>query len=388
MNQQLLTEEIQQFILNNELQDIRTIGLKKSPFVGVDSSELAQQLKGKQVAKYKFPHLYKTPFIYYPPSVNLEQASSEATANYKSSLVKGVSMIDLTAGFGMDSFAFTKSFTEVIHVEKDEHLSEIVAYNAQQLKLNVCCYTGIFSDYFHENSTKKFDLIYLDPARRDQKGRKFMLQDLEPNVLEWMDIFFEKSNQVMIKLSPLLDLTSTLAQLPNITSIHLIAVKNELKDFLVLVQKDTFHGEVQITATNLQSDQKDFSFNWGDEENAVALHAGYETYLYDPNVSLLKAGVFRLLAERYKLKKLHPNTHLYTSNNLITDFPGRIFEVIEEITHPKKQILKSKTNVLVKNFPHPIDVLKKKYQLKDGGDQTVIFTQSIEGIHILKTKKI
>lgn len=192
----------------------------------------------------------------------------------------------------------------------------------------------------------------------------------------------------MIKLSPLLDITSVIMQLPTLSAIHLVAVKNELKDFLIVVEKESTNAYPIITASNLLTDQSPFVFQYGAEEDARALHSGYDTYLYDPNVAILKTGAFKLLAERYGLKKLHPNTHLYTSKERITTFPGRVYEVLEEITHPKKQILKSKTNVLVKNFPQAIDILKKKYQLKDGGPQTLIFTQSIEGMHILKTQKL
>lgn len=388
MNPSILKPEVQQYLFENEQEDLRKMGLKKSPFTAIEPSEIAQQLKGRMVAKLKFPSLYQTPNIYYPPSVNLEQASSEATAHYKASLISGKRMIDLTAGFGIDSFAFAKNFQEVTHIEQNESLSRIVAHNAEQLHLKVACFSGTFSTYFEQNPNEQFDLIYLDPARRDQKGRKFMLEDLEPNILEWMDLFFEKAPRVMIKLSPLLDITSVIMQLPTLSAIHLVAVKNELKDFLIVVEKESTNAYPIITASNLLTDQSPFVFQYGAEEDARALHSGYDTYLYDPNVAILKTGAFKLLAERYGLKKLHPNTHLYTSKERITTFPGRVYEVLEEITHPKKQILKSKTNVLVKNFPQAIDILKKKYQLKDGGPQTLIFTQSIEGMHILKTQKL
>lgn len=388
MNQNILTQEFQDYLKIIEQEDFKSIGLKKSLFDGISSAEIAQQLKGIQVAKHKFPTLYSTKNIYFPPSINLEQASSEAAANYKSSLVKGKTLIDLTAGFGIDTMAFAKNFEKVYHIEQNPELSEIVQHNAQILAPNLETYTGTFQSFFETNPESKFDVIYLDPARRNSSGRKFILEDLEPNILEWMPTFFEKSNKIIIKLSPLLDITSTLQQIDSISEIHIVALKNEVKDFLLIIDKNCSTKNPLIKAINLESNQPEFSFNFEDEYNSNANFGTVQQYIYEPNVAILKTGAFKLLCEKFNLYKLHQNTHLYTSNELLNEFPGKIYSVEKHINHPKKEILKSKANLLVKNYNQAIDIVKKKFKITDGGETTLIFTQSIDGFHILKTSRV
>lgn len=388
MNQNILTQEFQDYLKIIEQEDFKSIGLKKSLFDGISSAEIAQQLKGIQVAKHKFPTLYSTKNIYFPPSINLEQASSEAAANYKSSLVKGKTLIDLTAGFGIDTMAFAKNFEKVYHIEQNPELSEIVQHNAQILAPNLETYTGTFQSFFETNPESKFDVIYLDPARRNSSGRKFILEDLEPNILEWMPTFFEKSNKIIIKLSPLLDITSTLQQIDSISEIHIVALKNEVKDFLLIIDKNCSTKNPLIKAINLESNQPEFSFNFEDEYNSNANFGTVQQYIYEPNVAILKTGAFKLLSEKFNLHKLHQNTHLYTSNELLNEFPGKIYSVEKHINHPKKEILKSKANLLVKNYNQAIDIVKKKFKITDGGETTLIFTQSIDGFHILKTSRV
>lgn len=388
MNQSILTQEFQDYLKIIEQEDFKSIGLKKSLFDGISSAEIAQQLKGIQVSKHKFPTLYSTKNIYFPPSINLEQASSEAAANYKSSLVKGKTLIDLTAGFGIDTMAFAKNFEKVYHIEQNPELSEIVQHNAQILAPNLETYTGTFQSFFETNPESKFDVIYLDPARRNSSGRKFILEDLEPNILEWMPTFFEKSNKIIIKLSPLLDITSTLQQIDSISEIHIVALKNEVKDFLLIIDKNCSTKNPLIKAINLESNQPEFSFNFEDEYNSNANFGTVQQYIYEPNVAILKTGAFKLLSEKFNLHKLHQNTHLYTSNELLNEFPGKIYSVEKHINHPKKEIIKSKANLLVKNYNQAIDVVKKKFKITDGGETTLIFTQSIDGFHILKTSRV
>lgn len=388
MNTAILTKEFQDYLKSIEHEDFKSISLKKSPFTEISSPEIAQQLKGLLVSKHKFPTFYSTENIYYPPSVNLEQASSEATANYKASLVSGKSLIDLTAGLGIDTMAFSKRFEKVYHIEQNEELSQIVKHNSSILAPNLETYTGTFQHFFEENPTIKFDVIYLDPARRNSSGRKFILEDLEPNILEWIPVFFQKSEKIMIKLSPLLDISSTLLQIKEISEIHIVALKNEVKDFLLILDKNNTSQNPYIKAVNLESNQSEFSFHFENEQNTDAKYGVVSNYIYEPNVAILKTGAFKLLTQKFDLLKLHQNTHLYTSDVIIDNFPGKIYKVDEQIKNPKKEILKIKANVLVKNFNQPIDVVKKKFKITDGGEITLIFTQSIEGFHILKTSRI
>ena len=324
MNSAILTPEFQDYIKKIKHEDIKSIGLKKSPFSTISPAEIAQQLKGLQVAKHKFPTLYSCEKIFFPPSINLEQASSEATANYKATLVNGKNLVDLTAGFGIDTMAFSKSFDKVYHIEQNEELSEIAKHNASILAPNLETFTGTFQAFFDENPTLKFDVIYLDPARRNSGGRKFILEDLEPNILEWLPIFFEKSDKIIIKLSPLLDITSTLQQVKNIAEIHIVALKNEVKDFLLILDKNSTSKNPLIKAINLENNQPKFEFLYEDEQYVNAKFGDVSNYIYEPNVAILKTGAFKLLSEKFNLIKLHPNTQLYTSDKIIENFPGKI----------------------------------------------------------------
>lgn len=388
INTTIISPDFQVYLQSIEKEDIRKISLKKSPFPSVTSAEIAQQLKGLQVAKHKFPTLYQTKGIFYPPSVNLEQASSEATGNYKANLVKGKKLIDLTAGLGIDSIAFSSHFEHVIHIEQNPDLSEIVAHNVKMLNRNITCFNGTFQAYFNDNPSETFDVIYLDPARRNESGRKFILEDLEPNILEYLPTFFEKAEVVLVKLSPLLDLSLTIQQIPCIKEIHIVALKNEVKDFLIVLEKGLETNNPKIVCVNLESNQAEFLYQFQDENQTLAALSDVKTYIYEPNVAILKAGAFKQIGTKYKLYKLHQNTHLYTSDHFIEDFPGRVFKVEEFIKNPKKEIAKSKANLLVKNYPESIDLIKKKFKISDGGSITLIFTQSIEGIHILKTTRV
>ena len=388
MNKAILDPEFQQYLASINHENHQKISLSKSPFPSISAAEIAQQLKGRQIAQKKFPLLFQTLGIYYPPTINLEQASSEATANYKASLVKGENIIDLTAGFGMDSLAFSSTFDKVIHVEKNQSLSEIVASNATTLEANLACFEGDFQTYFSRFPQQHFDCIYLDPARRNSVGRKFMLDELEPNILDYLSDFWTRTDQLMVKLSPLLDLSATIIQVEHIKEIHLVAVKNEMKELLLYLDRSTQHYNPKIVCVNLQTDQENFSFWYEEETNANAQLSEAQHYLYEPNAAILKAGAFKLLSQRFPVKKLHQNTHLYTSEKLIENFPGKVFEIIQKVEHPKKEISGLKANVLVKNYNQNIDILKKKFKIKDGGDQTIIFCQTMAGFDIFLTKRV
>lgn len=185
-----------------------------------------------------------------------------------------------------------------------------------------------------------------------------------------------------------MDITSTLQQIDSISEIHIVALKNEVKEFLLIIDKNCSTKNPLIKAINLESNQPEFSFNFEDEYNSNANFGTVQQYIYEPNVAILKTGAFKLLSEKFNLHKLHQNTHLYTSNELLNEFPGKIYSVEKHINHPKKEIIKSKANLLVKNYNQAIDVVKKKFKITDGGETTLIFTQSIDGFHILKTSRV
>ncbi|WP_294303583.1 class I SAM-dependent methyltransferase [uncultured Chryseobacterium sp.] len=381
MVKKIIDQNIQQYINANLNTDLHALLLKKSPFPEVSMQEIVQQIKGKQVAQKKFPFLLRDGII-FPPQLNLEQASSEKTALYKSEILKGKKFIDLTSGFGIDAYYLSKNFDEITLVEQNNELLEIVEHNWNLLERKAEFINQKLEDFLEENNGS-FDVVYLDPARRDtQKNKVFLLEDLSPNILEIQEQLLSISKEVVIKLSPLIDLKYLISVLPDILRIDIIAVKNDVKEVVVFLSKQNRNGII-CHCVNLGSGEPIFNFHFGTEENQTAEYGEPEKFIYIPNNSILKAGIFNLISQKFNLKKLHPNTHLYTSDQKMQDFPGRIFEV--ETIEAKQIQKKSQFNIISKNYPLKPEEIRKKYNLKDGGENYLIFTQSKKGKIILKS---
>lgn len=381
MIDKILENKVQSYINANLNLDLHSLLLKKSPFSDISMQEIVQQIKGKQVAQKKFPFLLKEGVV-FPPQLNLEQSSSEKTALYKSGILKGKKFIDLTSGFGIDAYYLSENFEEIILIEQNAELLEIVRHNWNILGKKALFLNQKLENFLAENN-KNFDVIYLDPARRDQnKNKVFLLEDLSPNILEIQDQLLSISEEVVIKLSPLIDLKYLVSVLKNISKIEIIAVKNDVKEIVVFLSEN-YAGEISCHCVNLESNEMDFSFNINEEKNARSEYCEPERFIYIPNNTILKAGIFNLISERFSLKKLHPNTHLYTSDTKLENFPGRILEM--QVIDSKEIKKKSSFNIISKNYPLKPEEIKKKYQLKDGGDQYLIFTQSKKGKIILKS---
>jgi 16S rRNA G966 N2-methylase RsmD len=388
VNPFILKEEVQEFLKENQSKDVRAISLMKSPFSDVSAAELAQQIKGRQIAKYKFPFFLENEKVFYPPSLNLEQSSSWPTSQYKATLVQGKTLIDLTAGMGIDALGFAQKFEKVTALERNSDLVEISRHNYQVLGQENLEYQNTeFQKYLDENPDLKWDVIYLDPARRKDSQKKFILEDLEPNILEWMDIFLQKADTVFIKLSPLLDLKLVIEQIPQIQEIHLVAFKNEMKELLLICKKE-FQKDPLIKAVNLETQQPDFSFHFQEESQSNVQFSDPQKFLYEPNVAVLKSGAFKLVSEKLNLNKLHVNSHLYTSEVIVESFPGKVYEILEEVKNPKKEIKNQSFHVISKNYPMTVDLIRKKYNLKESEEQSLIFTQTESGKYILKAKRI
>lgn len=381
MGNKLLNIKIQNYINANLNTDLHALLLKKSPFPEVSMHEIVQQIKGKQVALKKFPFLLKEGIL-FPPHLNLEQSSSEKTAAYKSGLLKGEKFIDLTAGFGIDAYYLSENFNQVTLIEQNLDLLEIVRNNWHVLGKKATFINQKLESFLVKNK-EVFDVIYLDPARRDSnKNKVFLLEDLSPDILAIQEKLLSSATQVVIKLSPLIDLKYLASVLPDIFRIDIIAVKNDVKEIVVFLSNEKIKN-ISCNCINLESDDPVFKFIFGDEENAFAEYGEPEKYIYIPNNAILKAGTFNLISQKMGLKKLHSNSHIYTSHSWIDNFPGRIFEM--EIIDAKKIQKKSQYNIITKNYPLKPEEIKKKYSIKDGGEKYLIFTQSKKGKIILKS---
>lgn len=379
--QPLLKKEVQDFISANLDTDLHALLLKKTPFPEVSIQDIARQVKGRKVAARKFPFLQKEGII-FPPNLNLEQASSQATAHYKATNLQGKRFLDLTCGFGIDAWFLSSQFEEVTLVEQHTELLDTVKHNWGVLGRKAT-FINETLEKFLERNTQRFDTVYLDPARRDGKNnKKFLLGDLTPNLLEIQDQLLTISDRIIIKLSPLIDISYLRSVLRNVAKIEIIAVRNEVKELVVYLE--AAKKKTKVVCVNLESGEQDFVFNPDEETSAVSVYSAPERYLYLPNSAVLKSGAFNLIAERFSLKKLHPNTHFYTAQDLQPEFPGRIMQV--EVVDAKTIKKGEKYNIVSKNHPLSPDEIRRKYKVLDGGSSYLIFTQSVAGKIILKSK--
>jgi hypothetical protein len=379
--QPLLKKEVQDFISANLDTDLHALLLKKTPFPEVSIQDIARQVKGRKVAARKFPFLQKEGII-FPPNLNLEQASSQATAHYKATNLQGKRFLDLTCGFGIDAWFLSSQFEEVTLVEQHTELLDTVKHNWGVLGRKAT-FINETLEKFLERNTQRFDTVYLDPARRDGKNnKKFLLGDLTPNLLEIQDQLLTISDRIIIKLSPLIDISYLRSVLRNVAKIEIIAVRNEVKELVVYLE--AAKKKTKVVCVNLESGEQDFDFNPDEETSAVSVYSAPERYLYLPNSAVLKSGAFNLIAERFSLKKLHPNTHFYTAQDLQPEFPGRILQV--EVVDAKTIKKGEKYNIVSKNHPLSPDEIRRKYKVLDGGSSYLIFTQSVAGKIILKSK--
>ncbi len=386
MNENLLKPGIQEFISNKIDTDIVSFLLKKPFFEGVSNKELAQQIISKKKSKTKLPTWYNTPKIYFPDKLHIEQASSETTAQHKANIVSGKSLVDVTGGFGVDTNFFALKMDVVYHSETHQDLSEIAAYNFEVLgRKNVEVISGDGLSFLRE-SKLRFDWVYLDPSRRNnQNGKVFFLSDCSPNVTEHLDLLFRKSKNVMIKTSPILDISVGIKELRFVKEIHIVSLKNEVKELLWVLQAN-FDGEIVVKTVNINQQKIDtFNFRLPEEKRAIPNFTAPQKFLYEPNSAILKSGAFSLVAKRYSLSKLQEHSHLYTSNELKI-FPGRKFK-IEKVWYYSKKAMKiidfKKANISVRNFPESVDSLRKRFKILEGGESYLFFTTDVNGEKII-----
>ena len=377
MNKLILNPEVQAYILNNIQEDISRILLGKNIFSGISSKEIVEQIEGKRRSEKKLPKWYLTPNIYYPPKISIEQASSEATAKYKSQLISGLNVVDLTGGFGVDSYYFSKIATHVTHCEYNKALSEIAKHNSNIFDTKNISFVNENSLQYLKNSLEVFDTIYVDPSRRVNTKKVFMLKDCEPDIVTNLDLLLSKAARIIVKTSPLLDIQSGLNELKNVKEIHIISLKNDCKELLWIIERD-FTGEPEIFCSEIfgahiqqyhfkPHEEKHFNL----EEFSMPLE-----FIYEPNVALLKAGCFKLITRDFNILKLHQHSHLYTSNILNSEFIGRKFKLVKmwgyrEFINEKPKL---KANIICRNFPLPVEKVRIKHRIVDGGDEYLLFT--------------
>ena len=390
-----ISSETLQFIEANAHADVRTLALQATKYPHVDMTMAVVQIAGRQIAEAKVPSWYQTEGLLYPKHLSMEQCSSELTARYKASLVEGESFADLTGGFGIDSSFLSRKFKQADYVERQSELCQLARHNFPLLGLNIGVHNEDGVEYLKR--MQPVDCLFLDPARRDGHGGKTVaISDCEPDVSALEDSLVEKAQKVMVKLSPMLDLSLAQKTLKHIREVHIVSVNNECKELLLILQKPSVSSEVSIHCEHLVNGNKHQSFSFTQEQERTSecpLSTEVESYLYEPNASILKAGAYRSITQSYPVKKLHPSSHLYVSSHVIEDFPGRCFQV-EAVSGFGKKDLKTflqgieKANLTIRNFPSSVAELRKRLKLKEGGEVYLFATTMADESKVLiKCKK-
>ena len=395
----LVNKKTWEYIRQHADDDVRKLALLGCRDVEVDLTMALQQIAGRQTARKKLPSWAAIDGLVYPPHLNMEQCSSEQTARYKAQIAgKGDTFIDLTGGFGVDFYWMSQGFGRRIYVEQDAALCEVAEHNFRLLGLTCsvcCCETATYL-----TETVHADVVFLDPARRNEHGgRTYGIEDCTPNVLELLPMLMEKADRIVLKLSPMLDWRKAVSDLKQVTEVHIVSVDNECKELLLVLDKG------QPTALRLCCVNDGCSFEVVCTLETGCLHGAntsfprrkqsensLETetcqYLYEPNASIMKAGCFAELEQRFAVRQVSANSHLFLSNVEIGDFPGRRFSVLSISSMNKKELSASlgtleRANIAVRNFPLTAEQLRRKLKMKDGGDVYIFATTLADGTHKL-----
>lgn len=371
LNQELIRD----FIHVNLYTDTNQILLNPPTEFKAYIGEIVDQIISRRKAKNKLPAWYENEALIMPPPLSLEQCSSPATAAYKLRFLKGNQLVDLTGGTGIDTLALSKHFETTTYVEHHPWLCEVFNHNTNILANNTIKVVNKSAEEFLGSFEGKAD-FFIDPARRDDHQKKvFYFENCSPNLIELLPVLREKAVKMLVKAAPMIDLSLGIHQLKHVAEVHIVAVKNEVKEVLFLLNFQQETQEPPITCANLESDHAPYTFTREEEKASVSVTGSLSQYLFEPNAAIMKAGAFKSIGHAYGLTKLGANTHLYTSSNFVRDFPGRKFKVLQAHCS-RKDILRllpnGQANVITKNHPLRADELKNKLKLKDGGDWFVI----------------
>ena len=445
-----MNQATQDFIRQHQDDDVRQLAFLGSKYPEVDMPFALDQIRGRKMARVKLPRWASLEGIIYPPHISMEQCSSESTALYKAELAarllglpassSGIEMkaeneiefVDLTGGFGVDfSYIAARLGVKSMYVERQAHLCEAAKENFERLGLkNAIVKNGDGIEVLHSFLPKKDDaasaddslgiiygqplsllktklglkIIFVDPARRDDAGNKVVsLKDCTPDVTVLQEEMLSKADYVIIKLSPMLDWHRAVSELSHVREVHIISVNNECKELLLVLsarnmgdmEASSADGEVKH-AGNLRiycvNDAQSFVCDELDMESSPVRIAPpvleEMQYLYEPNASLMKAGCFGVLSDRYDARMLSKNSHLFVSQAPIEAFPGRSFRIIAVSSFNKKELKRylsgiTKANIATRNFPLSVAELRKRLKLKDGGETYIFATTLSDESHVL-----
>lgn len=381
----MITDKLEAYIRQHALDDPYKLLLKASANREIDVRFAVEQIMARRKIKEKLPTWFATPRLVYPSMLAAEQCSSEQTARYKQSLLRGETVCDLTGGLGVDAFYFSQVAARVYYIERHADYCRAARNNFSLLgRDNIEVIEG---DCRHTDLLpQQVDTFYIDPARRgDSNKRLFALADCEPNILEMKTSLLRRADRVVVKLSPMVDITHSLRLLPECVEVHVNSLRNECKEILFVLERRadsqlTTHPRILCNNFTSHNENRCFTFVQEEEASATVEYATkLSEYLYEPNASILKAGGFKSVAKRFSMQKLHRDSHLYTSKERVGSFPGRLFrvETVEDYKSNSFKLLQSEfkqINLSVRNFPIKPDEIKKRFKLIDGGDNYLFCT--------------
>ncbi|WP_420582470.1 class I SAM-dependent methyltransferase [Reichenbachiella sp.] len=373
---------VREFIHTHMNDDPVTLVLQSKKYPDLPIREIAAQIQSRKKAQAKLPEWYEQDDIIFPHGISMEQCSSEETAKYKASLVQGNSVVDLTGGFGIDLYYLSQQFEQAIYIEQNKELVDLADHNFTVLEAENIDRVNTTAEQYLTIEETPADAYYIDPARRDESNQKvFQIEDCTPDLNLILPQLLDRKAQVLIKLSPLLDVRRALEVLPNVKELHVVSVKNECKELLFKIEPG-YEGAVKRIAANLVNGNRSlFEFEEADEGMLPTFSQPLE-FLYEPNASILKAGGFNAISNAFILNKLHRNSHLYTSNERRDNFPGRTFKIVAQTVVNKKKLKaylpQGKANITVRNYPLTVKEIRKKTGIREGGDVYLFATTLID----------
>ncbi|MDR2146600.1 MAG: class I SAM-dependent methyltransferase [Tannerella sp.] len=393
-------EVFKKFVVEHAGDDVNTLILNASRYKDVDVKPAAEQIAARRVIREKLPEWHDNPDLFFPSVTAAEQCSSELTAHYKQRFVNEEDTVyDLTGGLGVDTYYFAQKAKQVVYIERNKKYCEAASHNFQILQANnikvINADSQIFINHPYPSHEGKFNYtlntknytLYLDPSRRNAANKRlYALEDCEPDLSKiWSDLR-KIADKIIVKLSPMLDISHIVEKLPGISEIHIVSVRNDCKE-VIAIAENRENISVKIFCINYLSDKSEqtFTYFWNEEKTAeIRCTSEIKKYLYEPNASILKAGAYKSVARQLNLEKLHPGSHLYTSDEAMRDFPGRIFQVIEMYPFHNQACKEltaavAKANITVRNFPLSAEALKKRLKIRDGGD-IYLFATTLQDI--------
>ena len=399
----MMDENTKLYIKNHLNDDVFQLALDNKR-TDIDIQLALRQISGYQILKRKVPAWTEFDNLLYPVHLSLEQCSSENTAKFKAKVIsdlfsdKEYTLLDMTCGFGVDAYYISQNASSAILIEKDKELSEITRHNFEIFNRHAEVINSDAEEFLKTNSNK-YDIVFIDPARRGKNGEKVvLLENCTPNILLMILEIKKITNYLAIKLSPMFDIKQLLSQLQYVKSIYSIGVDNECKEIFVIIDFCTTDSNTKIVAVNISESDNEISIMQSDFFEEASIESVYPSdfgkYLYEPYASFLKSGLYKTIANRYDANKIDNNSHLYTSNEIIKNFPGRKFEIVDIVEFNKKEAKQffkkyDKANITVRNFPITADNLRNSYKVKNGGDNYVFATTIFPSKRVLiNCKKI